>query len=90
MSLMPRLLSALLILLPTACFAQQVKIPDTELSFPVERKLKLDNLYGPENAELLHHIHQALRAHTLYKRGEKYLIEEGDPVEYGQPLVELQ
>jgi len=43
----------------------------------VEKSLGLHNLYAPENINWIHHIHQALRAHTLYKRDVNYLIEEG-------------
>ncbi|NUN14521.1 MAG: preprotein translocase subunit SecA [Myxococcales bacterium] len=43
----------------------------------IERKMKLDNLYAPDQTELLHHIHQALKAHALYKRDVNYLVEEG-------------
>ena len=35
------------------------------------------NLYDPVNIESLHHVTQALRAHTLYKRDVNYLVEEG-------------
>ncbi|MDX2023895.1 MAG: preprotein translocase subunit SecA [Deltaproteobacteria bacterium] len=43
----------------------------------VEKALGLRNLYAPENINWIHHIHQALRAHTLYKRDVNYLIEDG-------------
>src|SRR6266478_4427467 len=43
----------------------------------VEQRLGVGNLYNPENIEWLHHVTQALRAHTLYKRDVNYLIEEG-------------
>jgi preprotein translocase subunit SecA len=43
----------------------------------VEQRLGVGNLYNPENIEWLHHVSQALRAHTLYKRDVNYLIEEG-------------
>src|SRR3954464_15125311 len=43
----------------------------------VEKKLNLVNLYDPENIDFLHHVTQALRAHTLYKRDVNYLVEEG-------------
>jgi preprotein translocase subunit SecA len=35
------------------------------------------NLYNAENIAWLHHVSQALRAHTLYKRDVNYLIEDG-------------
>src|SRR3954453_3108879 len=43
----------------------------------VERKLAIGNLYDPGNISWLHHVTQALRAHSLYKRDVNYLIEEG-------------
>jgi preprotein translocase subunit SecA len=43
----------------------------------VEKKLNLVNLYDPENLEWLHHVTQALRAHSLYKKDVNYLVEEG-------------
>jgi preprotein translocase subunit SecA len=43
----------------------------------VERKLNIGNLYDPQNISWLHHVTQALRAHTLYKRDVNYLIEDG-------------
>src|SRR6185369_3476754 len=43
----------------------------------VEQRLNVGNLYNPENIEWLHHVTQALRAHTLYKRDVNYLVEEG-------------
>src|SRR3954469_5056776 len=41
----------------------------------VERKLAIGNLYDPQNISWLHHVTQALRAHSLYKRDVNYLIE---------------
>jgi preprotein translocase subunit SecA len=46
----------------------------------LEKKLGLVNLYDPENIEWLHHVTQALRAHTLYKRDVNYLVEDGKVV----------
>ena len=40
----------------------------------VERELECGNLYSPENNELLHHVNQGLRAHTLYKKDVNYLV----------------
>src|SRR5437879_13988 len=37
----------------------------------VERMLTLGNLYDPAHMETIHHVYQALRAHTLYKRDRK-------------------
>jgi preprotein translocase subunit SecA len=43
----------------------------------VEKLLGLGNLYDPKNLIYNHHVTQALRAHTLYKRDVNYLVEEG-------------
>ena len=37
-------------------------------------------LYDPVNMPLLHHIHQALRAHTLFKLDVDYMIKDGQVV----------
>jgi preprotein translocase subunit SecA len=37
-------------------------------------------LYDPANMPLLHHVNQALRAHTLYKRDVEYMIKDGQVV----------
>ncbi len=46
----------------------------------VEKLLGVDNLYDIKNLQLNHHVSQALRAHTLYKRDVNYLIEDGKVV----------
>ncbi len=43
----------------------------------VEKRLGVDNLYDPNNIEILHHVNQALRAHTLYKRDVEYVVKDG-------------
>jgi preprotein translocase subunit SecA len=43
----------------------------------VEDYLKVQNLYEPGNIDLLHHVNQALRAHTLFRRDVDYLVKEG-------------
>jgi preprotein translocase subunit SecA len=45
-----------------------------------ERLLSLGNLYDPANMELLHHVYQGLRAHTLYQRDVEYVVKEGEVV----------
>ena len=42
-----------------------------------EKKLGVDNLYAPDNIEILHHVNQGLRAHTLYRRDVEYMVEDG-------------
>jgi len=43
----------------------------------VEGYLKVQNLYEPKNIDLLHHVNQALRAHTLFRRDVDYLVRDG-------------
>ena len=43
----------------------------------VEKKLGLGNLYDSVNIEWNHHVQQALRAHSLYKKDVNYVVEEG-------------
>lgn len=45
-----------------------------------ERLLGVKNLYDPAQAELLHHVQQALKAHALFKRDVDYLVKEGQVV----------
>jgi len=42
-----------------------------------ERHLGVGNLYDPSNMETLHHVNQALRAHTLFKRDVDYMVKDG-------------
>ena len=46
----------------------------------VERRLKLESLYEVENIEILHHVHQALKAHTLFKKDITYMVDGGKVV----------
>jgi len=46
----------------------------------VEGRLKIDNLYEVDNIEVLHHVHQALKAHTLFKRDANYVVEQSKVV----------
>jgi preprotein translocase subunit SecA len=48
--------------------------------FHVEKLLHVENLYDPRNIETLHHVNQALRAHTLFKRDVDYVVKEGQVV----------
>jgi preprotein translocase subunit SecA len=44
----------------------------------VERALKVDNLYHPQNVQLVNHLIQALKAEALYKRDVDYVIQDGE------------
>lgn len=42
--------------------------------------LGVENLYDEENMELLHHFHQALKAHYLMKRDRDYVVKDGQVI----------
>jgi preprotein translocase subunit SecA len=46
----------------------------------VEKLLRVENLYDPRNIEILHHVNQGLRAHTLFKRDVDYVVKDGQVV----------
>jgi preprotein translocase subunit SecA len=46
----------------------------------VQKRLGVANLYDPSEIESLHHVEQALRAHTLYKRDRDYVVKEGEVI----------
>jgi len=43
----------------------------------VEKLLNVSNLYDPANISLVHHVQQALAAHTIWKRDIDYVVEQG-------------
>ena len=45
-----------------------------------EKRLNVDNLYDPANIEILHHLNQALKAHTLFKRDTDYIVKNNQVV----------
>ncbi len=45
-----------------------------------ERLLDAGNLYDPSNIELVHHILQGLKAHTLFRRDVDYVVKEGEVI----------
>ena len=46
----------------------------------VERLLGLGNLYDPAHMEMIHHVYQGLRAHTLYKRDVDYVVKNNEVI----------
>ncbi|MEW6376586.1 MAG: preprotein translocase subunit SecA, partial [Thermodesulfobacteriota bacterium] len=40
----------------------------------------VENLYDPRNIETLHHVNQALKAHTLFKRDVDYVVKEREVI----------
>jgi preprotein translocase subunit SecA len=45
-----------------------------------ERLLGLANLSDASNIEFMHHVYQALRAHSLYKRDVDYVVKDGEVI----------
>jgi preprotein translocase subunit SecA len=45
-----------------------------------EKLLKVENLYDPKNIDLLHHVQQALKAHSLFKRDVDYIVKNGEVI----------
>ena len=47
-----------------------------EGNIKVERLLNAGNLYDPANVDLVHHVHQALKAHALFHRDVDYVVKD--------------
>jgi len=45
-----------------------------------ERLLGVANLYDPSQIDTLHHVTQALKAHTLFKRDVDYVVKDGEVI----------
>lgn len=43
----------------------------------VQKILNIKNLYEMKNMEILHHVNQALRAHTLFAKDVDYVVKDG-------------
>jgi preprotein translocase subunit SecA len=46
----------------------------------IERLLGVEDLYGHESMNLVHHVNQALIAHILYKRDVDYVLQGGEVI----------
>ncbi|HHT62365.1 MAG TPA: preprotein translocase subunit SecA [Clostridia bacterium] len=46
----------------------------------VEQMLGVDNLYDNKNIEISHHVNQALKAYTLFKRDRDYVVKDGEVI----------
>ncbi|OIO29392.1 MAG: preprotein translocase subunit SecA [Nitrospirae bacterium CG_4_10_14_3_um_filter_44_29] len=51
-----------------------------EGNIKVEKLLGTGNLYDPSNIELVHHVLQGLKAHTLFKRDIDYIVKDGEVI----------
>src|SRR5262245_9903581 len=45
-----------------------------------ERMLNVENIYEPSQMDVLHHIHQALKAHALFKKDVDYVVKDGQVI----------
>ena len=45
-----------------------------------ERFFKVENLFDTKNIQLNHHVHQALKAHTIMHLDQDYVVQEGEIV----------
>jgi preprotein translocase subunit SecA len=57
--------------------ARSVSLTDEGIE-KLQKRLGIANLYDPGEIETLHHVEQALRAHTLYKRDKDYVVKDGE------------
>ncbi len=46
----------------------------------VERKLGIEQLYHPDNAEMIPYLDNCLRAHALYHRDKEYVVQQGQVI----------
>ena len=46
----------------------------------VERLLKIENLYDNKHIDTVHHVNQALKAHTLFHIDEDYIVKDGQVI----------
>jgi preprotein translocase subunit SecA len=46
----------------------------------IERKLGIEQLYHPNNAEMIPYLDNCLRAHALYHRDKEYVVQQGQVI----------
>ncbi len=59
--------------------ARQVSLTDDGVALG-EELLGVDNLYEADAIEQLHHLNQALKAHTLFQRDVDYIVKNGEVI----------
>ncbi|MBI4572790.1 MAG: preprotein translocase subunit SecA [candidate division NC10 bacterium] len=59
--------------------ARTVALTETGV-LTVEKLLGIRNLYEPANIDIVHHVQQGLRAHSLYKRDVEYVVKDGEVI----------
>ncbi len=56
----------------------QTAAPTEEGVAKIERALRVENLYAPENGQLVNHLIQAIKAKELYQLDDEYVVVEGE------------
>ena len=46
----------------------------------VEKRLGVNNMYDPENMELVHAVNQALKAHMTFRKDDHYIVQKGQVI----------
>ena len=59
--------------------AKRVTLVDEGIS-KIEKLLKVENIYEPNNIELLHHLELCLRARLFYHKDHEYIVKDGQIV----------
>jgi preprotein translocase subunit SecA len=59
--------------------AKQVALTEEGIALG-EEVLGVENLYEPDAIEYLHHLNQALKAHTLFQRDVDYIVKNGEVI----------
>jgi preprotein translocase subunit SecA len=59
--------------------AKTVSLTDQGMTH-VEKLLGVQNLWDPSNMDVLHHVNQALRAHSLFQRDVDYVVKDGQVI----------
>src|SRR6185436_14478863 len=59
--------------------AKTVTLTDGGMSH-TEKLLGVQNLWDPSNIDMLHHVNQGLRAHTLFQRDVDYVVKDGQVI----------
>ncbi|MBI4992062.1 MAG: preprotein translocase subunit SecA [Candidatus Harrisonbacteria bacterium] len=44
----------------------------------VEKALRIDNIYAPENLRLTHYLEESLKSHALFKRDKDYVVKDNE------------
>ena len=69
-------------LIPDEDYTVDIKEKNVQITDQGSRKaekfFRVENIADVTNAELNHHIQQALKAHTLFKKDEDYIVSDGE------------